>query len=77
MNIAQATHAPRIHHQWWPDYIRIESGLGVDTIRLLEEKGHKVRVLRTMGSVQSVMKIGRYFYGKSDPRTPEALTVGY
>jgi len=36
MNIAEATNAVRIHHQWLPDVLRIEEGLNRDTIRLLE-----------------------------------------
>ena len=27
MNVAEATHAPRIHHQWLPDELRVEEGL--------------------------------------------------
>ena len=42
MNVAEATYAPRVHHQWLPDELRIEEGLSPDTVRLLEQKGHKV-----------------------------------
>ena len=55
MNIAEATYAPRIHHQWLPDELRIEEGLSPDTIRLLEQKGHRVAVSDAMGSTQSIM----------------------
>ena len=33
MNLAEATYAPRIHHQWLPDELRAERGLSPDTIR--------------------------------------------
>ena len=55
MNIAEATYAPRVHHQWLPDELRIEEGLSPDTIRLLEQKGHDVVVGDAMGSTQSIM----------------------
>ena len=77
MNIAEATLAPRIHHQWLPDELRIEEGLSPDTIRLLEQKGHKVSVADAMGSTQSIMLADHGLYGYSDPRTPAALTLGY
>lgn len=76
-DIATATAAPRVHHQWLPDYIRIEEGISADTIHLLEEKGHDVRVEDAMGSTQSIQvgPDGR-LYGASDPRTPGGAAVG-
>ena len=72
MNIAQAVHSPRIHHQWLPEILMIESGFGPDTERLLTEKGYKLYPSSTMGSVQAIMKEGDYFYGSADPRRPSA-----
>ncbi|MGK7874790.1 MAG: gamma-glutamyltransferase [Xenococcaceae cyanobacterium] len=77
MNIAEATNAVRVHHQWLPDELRIERGLNSDTIRLLTEKGHQVVVGNAMGSTQSVMSIDGVLYGASDPRKPGSLTLGY
>jgi gamma-glutamyltranspeptidase/glutathione hydrolase len=77
MNIEAATNAVRIHHQWLPDELRVEKGLNLDTIRLLAEKGHKVVVGNTMGNAESVMRIGDFFYGASDPRNPGGLAEGY
>jgi gamma-glutamyltranspeptidase / glutathione hydrolase len=77
MNIAEATYAPRVHHQWLPDELRIEEGLSPDTIRLLEQKGHDVVVSDAMGSTQSIMVTPGGLFGSSDPRTPGALTLGY
>ncbi|MGC2222260.1 MAG: ATP-binding protein [Methylocella sp.] len=36
MNMAEATEAVRIHHQWQPDGLQVERGLTEDTIRRLE-----------------------------------------
>jgi Gamma-glutamyltransferase len=77
MNIADATNAVRVHHQWLPDVLRVEKGLNGDTIRLLTEKGHKVEVMDAMGAAHSVMRVGNFLYGASDPRIPGALTLGY
>lgn len=77
MNIAEATHAPRIHDQWLPDEIRIEKALNVDTIRKLESMGHKVSPQAAMGSTQSIMITPNGVYGSSDPRIVDAAVVGY
>ena len=77
MNIAAATYAPRIHHQWLPDVLRVETGLSPDTLKLLAKKGHEIQVGGAMGSTQSIMRSDGGLYGASDPRRPGALTLGY
>ncbi|MDO5633114.1 MAG: gamma-glutamyltransferase [Paracoccus sp. (in: a-proteobacteria)] len=79
MNVAEASTAPRIHHQWLPDELRIEEGISIDTIRLLQGKGHNVSLQEVMGSTQSVMRDPEsgYLLGASDPRRAGAATVGY
>lgn len=77
MNIAEATHAPRIHDQWTPDEIRVEHALNADTVRLLENMGHKVARKAAMGSTQSIMVTPNGLYGASDPRIEDAATLGY
>lgn len=77
MNIATATASPRFHHQWLPDILFMESGFSNDTNKILEKKGHEIKVGRAMGSTQSIMKIGDYYYGYSDPRRAGGLTKGY
>ncbi|GME44889.1 gamma-glutamyltransferase [Pantoea sp. QMID2] len=78
MNVAEATNAPRFHHQWLPDQLRVEKGFSPDTLRLLEAKGQHVKVLPAMGSTQSIM-IGPdgMLYGASDPRSIDDLSAGY
>ncbi len=73
MNIADASHRPRIHHQWFPDKLTLEVGFGVDTIRLLEERGHTLDVRGSLGtSLQSVAYRDGLFRGASDPRRPNS-----
>jgi len=78
MNVAEATNAPRFHHQWLPDELRVEKGFSPDTLKLLEQKGQKVTVKEAMGSTQSIM-VGPdgTLYGASDPRSVDDLTAGY
>jgi gamma-glutamyltranspeptidase/glutathione hydrolase len=79
MNIAAATAAPRVHHQWLPDELRVEAGLSPDTLALLRAKGHAIAEKSAMGSTQSILidpETGAR-YGASDPRVRGALTAGY
>ncbi len=77
MNVAEATYAVRVHHQRLPDELRTESGLSADTIKLLSEMGYSIVTGDTMGSAQSIVKIGGYIYGATDPRRPGGLAEGY
>lgn len=77
MNIAAATAAPRIHHQWLPEELRVEQGLSPDTVDRLTDRGHAVVVKNAMGSTQSIMRGANELLGASDPRTPGGLTLGY
>ena len=55
MNIAEATAAPRIHHQWLPDDVLVEPGIASDTIKILETMGHNISSSpRVMGRVQAI-----------------------
>ncbi|MDG1020856.1 MAG: gamma-glutamyltransferase [Emcibacteraceae bacterium] len=79
MNIGDAAVVPRIHHQWYPEELLLESGISPDTIKLLRKKGHKINFTRNssvMGSLQTVMSKDGQFYGYSDPRRPGAGAVG-
>jgi gamma-glutamyltranspeptidase / glutathione hydrolase len=42
MNIQEAVNAPRFHHQWLPDVVSLEQGFSPDTVRRLEQMGHKI-----------------------------------
>lgn len=77
MNIAEASAAQRIHHQWLPDELRIEKGLNQDTVKLLKQKGHTVVEKSSMGSTQTIMLTDHGVYGASDPRRPSALSQGH
>jgi len=76
MNIAEAEAAPRMHHQWYPDVLQLESGFSPDTIRILEGRGHTVAAAQySMGSLQTVAYKDGVFRGSSDPRRPNAASI--
>ena len=76
MNIAEAEAAPRIHHQWLPDVLQLESGFSPDTIRILEARGHEIAATQwSMGSLQTVAWKDGVFRGSSDPRRPNAASI--
>ncbi|MGH6837945.1 MAG: gamma-glutamyltransferase [Methylocella sp.] len=77
MNIAEATEAVRIHHQWLPDELQVERGLNTDTIRLLEALGHKVSVYGAWGSAQSIFRENGVLMGAADMRQRGTLATGY
>ncbi len=77
MNIAEASHNPRIHHQWYPDEIFYEKGINIDTRNILEEKGHRLTLRPAMGSTQSILIRDEILFGASDPRRPDGCTLGY
>lgn len=76
MNLAEATHAPRIHQAWRSPELTVEPGFSVDTLTLLRDLGHRVEQAPSMGSTQSIAIQGAMFYGAADPRRPGARAAG-
>ncbi|MGL4243662.1 MAG: gamma-glutamyltransferase, partial [Beijerinckiaceae bacterium] len=76
MNVAEATEAARVHHQWLPDELRIERGISTDTVKLLQARGHKVETRQAMGSTHSIMMTPQGLEGASDQRQSGTLTAG-
>lgn len=77
MNVQSAVNAPRIHHQWLPDEIRIEQGVSPDTVNLLEKMGHTVVQKSAMGAIQSIWLNDRgQSFGAADPRRETSFAMG-
>ena len=76
-NPAEAAAAPRVHHQWTPDELRVEKGLSPDTLALLKQRGHNIAVKASMGRTQTIQIRNGLLYGYSDPRNPDGQTLGY
>ncbi len=84
MNVAEATAAPRIHHQWQPDNVITERGISDDTLRILEGRGFILPKNadgtfqhRVLGRANSVMKKGGLFLGSADTRDGDGAAIGY
>ena len=78
MNVATAAAAPRIHHQWMPDVLRVEDGVSPDTLKLLREMGHTVDISeRTQGRTNSIMLQDGWLLGATDTRRPGGWVAGY
>jgi len=79
MNIQEAVNAARIHHQWLPDYVRIEEG-GVTeaTVTKLENQGYKISVRGEQGRANSIMidSDNGDRLGAADLRNVDARAVG-
>jgi gamma-glutamyltranspeptidase/glutathione hydrolase len=77
LNIAEAVAAPRIHHQWRPDALLVETGLSPDTLARLRERGQRVVVGSTSGSANSILVTPEGLTGVGDPRQRGTLAEGY
>ena len=77
LNLASAVAETRIHSQLWPDQISMEQGLSPDTIRLLQQRGHRLVLVPAMGSANSVevLPAGGGSLGIADPRRLDAAAV--
>ena len=80
MNIGQAVEAGRLHHQWFPDKVSLESlAFSPDTQRLLENMGHSLRFRGSQGRAMGILldqKTG-IRYGAADSRSPDGRAIGY
>ena len=79
MTVQEAVDAPRFHHQWLPDVIRLErQGFPADVVAALEAMGHTTTVDADMGDVHAIMidPVTGLRLGASDPRQ-DGRTLGY
>jgi gamma-glutamyltranspeptidase / glutathione hydrolase len=76
MDVAAAVTAPRLHHQWLPDEVRIEHGFSDETLAALRAMGH--RVIEPMGqtSANSIAVTPNRLFGAPDPRLRGAEAAG-
>jgi gamma-glutamyltranspeptidase / glutathione hydrolase len=56
MSITEAVHAPRFHHQWLPDHIRIEPDCFSESTRMvLQSLGHELKENGPIGRVEAIV----------------------
>ncbi|MBW2578625.1 MAG: gamma-glutamyltransferase [Deltaproteobacteria bacterium] len=78
MDVQQAVSAPRVHHQWVPDKLRVEAAVPADVIDALRARGHNVEVSDWDWSVAEAIAIDPetgWHTGGSDPRS-QGLALG-
>jgi gamma-glutamyltranspeptidase/glutathione hydrolase len=76
MDVAAAVAAPRLHHQWLPDEVRIERGFSDETLAGLRAKGHNVVESLGQTSANSIAVTPNGLLGAPDPRTRGAAAAG-
>jgi gamma-glutamyltranspeptidase/glutathione hydrolase len=76
MDVAAAVAAPRVHHQWMPDEVRVERGFSDEVLAELRAKGHKMIEPLGQTSVNSIAVTPHGLLGAPDPRTRGAAAVG-
>jgi gamma-glutamyltranspeptidase/glutathione hydrolase len=76
MDVAAAVAAPRLHHQWLPDEVRIERGFADDTLAELRAMGHHVVEPMGQTSANSIAVTANGLLGAPDPRTRGAEAAG-
>jgi len=73
-----AINAPRFHHQWMPDELRVEDTFPAEVRAELERRGHTVKVRSWIGQVEAIgidPQTGERL-GAADPRR-QGFAVGY
>ncbi len=70
MDAGAAVSAPRIHHQWFPDILRVEPwGLDALTLQELKRRGHKIEQTNPWGNSNLIIvKPDGTLEGAADPR---------
>lgn len=71
MPVDKAVAAPRIHHQWTPDSLNVETDVAPETKRSLERRRHAIRDRTELGVVQAIVVKGSEVAGAADPRKEE------
>ncbi len=68
MDPSEAVSVPRMHHQWAPNTLFVDTHTSLDTITALEQRGHVVKTMDFFSSVQMIHCTDGGCFGASDPR---------
>jgi gamma-glutamyltranspeptidase/glutathione hydrolase len=80
-DLVDATAAPRMHHPWFPDRVKLERRDGQpteETIAALRALGHQVEIVKEQGNVCSIRVLpdGTY-HGVAEPRRYTGKAAGW
>lgn len=76
MDVAAAVAAPRLHHQWLPDEVRIESGFSDNVLLELKAMDHLIVTPMGQTSANSIAVTANGPLGAPDPRSRGAEAAG-
>lgn len=76
MDVAAAVAAPRLHHQWLPDEVRVERGFPDDVLFDLKAMDHLVVEPMGQTSANSILVTPNGSLGAPDPRSRGAEAAG-
>ena len=76
MEISDATVAPRIHHQWKPDVLMLETGFDIQHAAKIESLGQKIYLSGPGTALESIEIKNGLFYGFGDTRRPDSSAKG-
>ncbi|MCF4965864.1 hypothetical protein CV014_01525 [Nostoc sp. CMAA1605] len=70
MDVGAAISVPRIHHQWFPDELRVETwALDAMTLQELRRRGHNIKESQPWGNVNAIaVTVDNNLEGAADPR---------
>lgn len=77
MEISDATVAPRIHHQWKPDILMLETGFDIHHANDIEALGQKIYFSGPGTSLESIEIKNNLYYGFGDTRRPDSKAMGH
>lgn len=81
LDLVEATAAPRMHHQWFPDVVRLERRNGQptdETLAALRALGHKVEIASGQGNVCSIRVLpDGLLQGVAEPREYDGHAAGW
>ena len=78
MGMQEAVNANRVHHQWYPDEIRVETDALTKSVETdLETLGHKLKITDKIGRMDCILVLlDRRLEGGADPRG-DNTALGY
>ena len=76
MGIQEAVNAPRFHHQWLPDEIKLEKKIAVDTllVKQLKDLNYKLNFVNSMNRVDAILIKNNKLFGGADYRGDDMIS---
>jgi gamma-glutamyltranspeptidase/glutathione hydrolase len=76
MDLEETNNVIRIHHQWQPDRLQIETRLSEKTRLELLDLNYNIQIIEPATCLQTIMYRDNKYYGYGDYRRPDAFASG-